>query len=168
MLLIATAGLILAIRLVKDLVRLAELIILVALLNAIDRVVRHLVRMLTHHVLKVGIVGLTRLELAMHDFERIRDRVVLSFECAETGQNRVVDSLHQDDSVKRIEVLRLQVVVPLLDLQGHLGQVAGGCLLSSLNIAKILTGEVYFHCGATLATILRAAHHLAMGCDGTA
>ena len=71
MLLITAASLILAVCLVKDLVSLTVLVILVALLNAIYRLVRHLVRVLTHHVLEEGIVGLSRLELTMHDFEGI-------------------------------------------------------------------------------------------------
>ena len=71
MLLITTASLVLAICLVKDLVSLAELVILVALLNAIHRLVRHLVCMLAHHVLEESIVGLSRLELTMHDFEGV-------------------------------------------------------------------------------------------------
>ena len=84
--------------------------------------VRQLVHVILDHILEVGVVGVARLELAMHDLERLRHCIVLAFQGAETCENRVIDALHENDAVEGIKLLLLQVLVPLLHFGGDLRQ----------------------------------------------
>ena len=120
-----------------------KVILFVNLVDLVLGLIGQLVHMGSDHTLEERIACSPRLELSVDDLEGVRDCVVLTFQCAETGEDGVVDSLDQDDSVKRIKLLLSQIFVPPLNVTRNLGQELLSRLLSFLDFryAEVFTGS---------------------------
>lgn len=91
--------------------------------------------MVGDHALIVCIFPLRRLELFVHDLKCIGHRIVLPFQSTETSQDRVIDSLDQDDSVEGVKLFLFQIRVPLLNVSWNLWQELFGVLLCPLYVS---------------------------------
>jgi hypothetical protein len=97
---------------------------LVFVLTIFIELVRHLVDLLHYHLLvEAGVFVLLRKKLSVHDFKCVADRVIFSLKSSVTRQDRIVDAFHKDNFVERVEVLLLQVVVPLSYIRRYVCKV---------------------------------------------